>query len=149
MGTIVTRIKEYLEFKGISNAAFEKSMGLSNAAFRNLLLKGGSIGSDKLENFITLYPEVSLLWLVKGEGAMLTESPVSLPDPEPTPASDMAMVNRLLQLLEEKERSHAALLEILKEKDETIRQLIIEITALKEKRGDAKNVITSSDANVG
>lgn len=148
MGTIVTRIKEYLEFKGISNAAFEKSMGLSNAAFRNLLLKGGSIGSDKLENFITLYPEVSLLWLVKGEGAMLTESPVSLPDPEPTPASDMAMVNRLLQLLEEKERSHAALLEILKEKDETIRQLIIEITALKEKRGDAKNVITSSDANV-
>ena len=81
--------------------------------------------------------------------SMLTESPVSLPDPEPTPASDMAMVNRLLQLLEEKERSHAALLEILKEKDETIRQLIIEITALKEKRGDAKNVITSSDANVG
>lgn len=126
MGTIVTRIKEYLEFKGISNAAFEKSMGLSNAAFRNLLLKGGSIGSDKLENFITLYPEVSLLWLVKGEGAMLTDNQPENPvTEEPSGLNGKDEVVKILREMLAEERSRNDALQ------ERINELIEENARLK------------------
>ena len=126
MGTIVTRIKEYLEFKGISNAAFEKSMGLSNAAFRNLLLKGGAIGSDKLENFITLYPEVSLLWLVKGEGAMLTDNQPENPvTEEPSGLNGKDEVVKILREMLAEERSRNDALQ------ERINELIEENARLK------------------
>ena len=135
------KVADFLKVNKLKQVTLARYLSVTESAISNVV-KGKSEFSK--ENLIKIVNNPHG-WDV----SMLTESPVSLPDPEPAPVSDIAMMNRLLQLLEEKERSHAALLEILKEKDETIRQLIIEITALKEKRGDAKNVITSSDANVG
>lgn len=72
--------------------------------------------------------------------SMLTESPVVLPDPEPAPAAEINMIDKLFALLEEKERNNALLLKILLEKEETIKHLTTEIAALKEKRETVSNV---------
>ncbi len=147
MGTIVTRIKEYLDFKGISNAAFEKSMGLSNAAFRNLLIKGGAIGSDKLENFISLHPEVSLRWLITGEGDMLNsdqpENPAEAPGTERASLSSAEMLLR--DMLTEKEGKIDALNQViweLKEENGKLKALLGE-----RKRGTAADADFSSAAD--
>ena len=68
---VVERITEYLDYKGISVSAFEKSTGMSNASFSKSLKSGGSIGSDKLETILSHYPDLSAEWLVRGEGDML------------------------------------------------------------------------------
>ena len=71
---ILDRIKQVIDSKGIAVSAFEKSIGMSNASFGKSLKSGGAIGTDKLENILSVYPELSPIWLVTGEGNMLRES---------------------------------------------------------------------------
>ncbi len=68
---ILDRIKQFIDYKGIAVSAFEKSIGMSNASFGKSLRSGGAIGTDKLENILNVYPELSPSWLVSGEGPML------------------------------------------------------------------------------
>lgn len=70
----VNRIKTYLDYKGISVAAFEKSIGMSNASFAKSLKNGGAIGSDKLERILDTYADLSAEWLLRGQGDMLREN---------------------------------------------------------------------------
>ena len=65
------RIKEYIDYKGIKIAAFEKSIGMSNASFGKSLKNKGAIGSDKLENILSVYKDLSPEWLLTGRGPML------------------------------------------------------------------------------
>lgn len=68
---ILSRIKEYIDIKGISIAAFEKSIGAANASISKPIKNGGSIGSDKLENILSVYPDINPTWLMTGKGYML------------------------------------------------------------------------------
>lgn len=71
---ILERIKQYIDYKSISVAAFEKSIGMSNASFGKCLKKGGAIGTDKLENILSVYPDISPNWLLTGNDTMLRNS---------------------------------------------------------------------------
>ena len=68
---ILDRIKKYIDLKGITISAFEKSIGMSNASFGKSLKNGGAIGTDKLENILNIYQDISPEWLLTGKGAML------------------------------------------------------------------------------
>lgn len=68
---ILDRIKEYIDHKNISIAAFERSVGMSNASFGKSLKNGKAIGTDKLENILTIYSDINPAWLLTGEGTML------------------------------------------------------------------------------
>lgn len=70
---ILSRIKEFIDFKGISVAAFEKSIGVANASFAKPLKVGGNIGSDKLENILRIYTDLNPVWLMTGQGKMLID----------------------------------------------------------------------------
>ena len=89
---ILDRIKLYIDTKGISIAAFEKSVGMSNASFSKSLKNNGAIGTDKLENILSVYPDISPEWLLTGQGDMLKEEPslsVSMNPQEGTPYYDV------------------------------------------------------------
>jgi transcriptional regulator with XRE-family HTH domain len=68
---VLERIKQYLDYKNISISAFEKSIGMSNASFRKSLKNKGAIGSDKLENILSVYSDLSPSWLFTGKGNMI------------------------------------------------------------------------------
>ncbi len=68
---ILERLKEYIDYKGISISAFEKSIGMANASFGKSLKNKGAIGTDKLENILNTYPDISPSWILNGEGDML------------------------------------------------------------------------------
>lgn len=68
---MLKRIKEYIDFKGISVAAFEKSIGMSNASFGKSLKNNGTIGADKLEIILSKYRDLNVEWLIKGLGPMI------------------------------------------------------------------------------
>lgn len=67
---ILNRLKQFIDFKGISVSAFEHSIGMSNASFGKSLKNNGTIGADKLERILNVYPEISPTWLLTGEGNM-------------------------------------------------------------------------------
>lgn len=92
---IIERIKEYIDQKGISVSAFEKSVGMSNASFSKSFKNGKAIGTDKLENILKVYSDINPTWLLFGTGDMLQSNkslssskkenlPVAHPSDSPT-----------------------------------------------------------------
>lgn len=69
------RILKYLEFKGISKSEFYLKTDLSNG----YLDKIKNIGADKLEKIISVYPDISLKWLISGVGEMIEKPQYSNP----------------------------------------------------------------------
>lgn len=91
---ILQRLKQYIDFKSISISAFEKSIGMSNASFGKSLKNNGTIGCDKLENILRVYPDLNPTWVVTGIGNMIqsiTSSPISS---EPTLISTEKIIHR-------------------------------------------------------
>ena len=71
-------LKQFIEFKGVTVTEFCKKTGLSNGYFTN----AGAIGSDKIHNILSAYPDLSVEWLITGKGNMIKEKqlPLSLDD---------------------------------------------------------------------
>jgi len=69
--TSVSRFKMYLNSKGITNARAEKECGFSNGLIGNALRTNSTIGSDKLEKILNVYPDMSAEWLLRGRGKMI------------------------------------------------------------------------------
>jgi repressor LexA len=68
---MLDRVKVYIDSKEITIAAFERSIGMSNASFGKSLKSGGSIGSDKIEKILSTYKDINPEWLLTGQGEML------------------------------------------------------------------------------
>ena len=71
MSNTVSRIKEFIDFKGLSVRKFEETVGFSNGAFATQYKNNKSIGSDKIENILCSFPELNTEWLLTGNGEML------------------------------------------------------------------------------
>lgn len=127
---ILERLKQYIDFKGISVAAFERSIGMANASFGKSLKKQGAIGTDKLENILNIYPDISPLWLLKGEGNMISANESAQPSQESTPTYLLNMIN---------------------EKDTLIRQQAEELGELRERIRQLEQRLgkTAGDVNIG
>lgn len=78
--TIKERIEIFIKHQGIRRSAFEKSCGFSNGYTRNLK---ENPSATKIEDILSVYPELNRVWLLSGEGEMLNtdsndEQPVAL-----------------------------------------------------------------------
>lgn len=62
------RLLEFLNSQGISQNAFEDTCGLSRGTISNL---NKGVRSDKLALIAKAYPQLSIRWLLLGEGDML------------------------------------------------------------------------------
>lgn len=69
----INRIKQYVDYKGISVRAFEMQCGFSNGSFASQLKNGKAIGSDRIENILCIYPELDANWLFTGKGEMICD----------------------------------------------------------------------------
>jgi hypothetical protein len=72
---IIDRIKEIINYKGISTHKFCIEIGVANGFFD----KVKDIGSNKVLKILETYPEISPEWLITGKGEMLKGETVSFP----------------------------------------------------------------------
>lgn len=70
----VQRIKEYIDYKGISVRKFEESVGFSNGSFGSQYKNNKTIGVDKVEYILHVYDDINPIWLLTGKGSMLCDS---------------------------------------------------------------------------
>lgn len=68
---IIDRLIRYLDHKKISAYAFERTCQVANGYLKKQHKGKGSIGSDILERIHRNYIDLSLMWLISGEGEML------------------------------------------------------------------------------
>ena len=71
MDNTLQRLKKFIEFKKLSISSFEKSVGFSNGSFASQLKNNKTIGVDKLEKILNVYPELSSEWVLTGKGDMI------------------------------------------------------------------------------
>lgn len=67
------KIKQYLDFKGISKNKFYIETGLSIG----FLDSGKSLGADKVKIIINKYSDLNINWLILDEGPMIKQQPQS------------------------------------------------------------------------
>lgn len=72
--TTKERLVQYLKYQGISQAAFEKSVGLSNGYVNNVK---ESIKKKTLEKISKVYPYLNVIWLNSEVGEMLMPNNMS------------------------------------------------------------------------
>lgn len=70
IATSKERLQEYLDRMGISASVFYRSTGLSRGLMDSDKLHQ-SLSTDKVATIIATYPDLSLEWLITGEGSML------------------------------------------------------------------------------
>jgi phage repressor protein C with HTH and peptisase S24 domain len=64
------RVKEFTKYCNITISGFEKSINVTNG-YVNSISK--SVGLDKIESILEIYPNLNLEWLLTGKGSMLKE----------------------------------------------------------------------------
>ena len=69
----IERIAIYLQFKKISPHSFERNINLSNGYYAKQLKNLGSVGSDILIKVHNHYPDLNILWVLTGDGQMITD----------------------------------------------------------------------------
>ena len=74
MDTIVSRLKDYLEYKDISVSIAEKEVGVSNASLSKPFKNGTSIKTDTLEKFLKVYNDINSEWLFGGVMPMIKKT---------------------------------------------------------------------------
>ena len=74
MDTIVSRLKDYLEYKDISVSVAEKEVGISNASLSKPFKNGTAIKTDTLEKFLKKYTDINSDWLFSGVLPMIKKT---------------------------------------------------------------------------
>ena len=72
--SVKSRIKQVIDFQGISIRQFEISIGASNGYYGSMK---DEMNSKYLRNISSVYPNISIEWLVTGEGSMLKSGAVN------------------------------------------------------------------------
>lgn len=116
---IKERILQYIDLKGIKKEDFYKKVEIDGANFRGKNLKS-ELSSDKIVKIFRSYPELSLYWLILGEGAMLRDE---RPCSEAPPADRDEIISLLREKIADKERIIAdkeRIIALLEEKIESM-----------------------------
>lgn len=121
MSTLLKKkIKQYLTYKGVSEAKFYQKVGLPVGSLDNK----DSVSVDKIRTIARVYSDINLEWLIANTGGMLKAAPEVTEDPA------------LLHIIDEKS---SQLDKIIKENE----KLIEELKAIKK---ELPNTITASIA---
>lgn len=69
----IDRIFKYFEYQNIKPSKSERDLGLGNGTFAKARDRSGGVTTDIIEKFISYYSDISLNWLLTGEGPMLID----------------------------------------------------------------------------
>lgn len=75
----IDRLMQFINHAGLSARQFDLSIGASNGYTLRMKKNRASIGSDVIENILRIYPQLNVVWLLTGEGAMLKAKKEPLP----------------------------------------------------------------------
>jgi transcriptional regulator with XRE-family HTH domain len=127
--SVKERIKKFIKYKEITERAFCTSIGVS-FSYVNSIRK--SIQPDKMKIITEIYPELNPIWLITGDGDMLTGNinNVSGRGNTAVAGNGNRVTNNDIAGLIELQKGYQTM---IKEKDEQINRLISVIEKLSEK----------------
>lgn len=67
----IERVKEIIDYKGLSISAFERNTGLSNNSIQVAIKRNTNLKDETLNSILNTYSEISAEWLLTGKGDMI------------------------------------------------------------------------------
>lgn len=108
------RLKQLIDYYGISTNLFSQKIGVSEGTIRKILTQNTTIRSDTLEKISQNFTEINLDWLITGRGEMLLEN-----SQEGSCFSNSDNISRLIDILQdtlvEKDKQIDRLLSIIEQ----------------------------------
>lgn len=139
MSNIIDRIKQVIDYKGISERKFCKEIGVANG----FLGKVNDVGAAKLNKILYTYSDINPVWLLTGEGEMLkgtySQASIISTASEPAPAFGRDIndiINEILSL----QRDNIAKGNRIIEQSDLINKMKEEIAALRSADGAARDI---------
>ncbi len=71
METTLQRLKQFIDFKDFNISSFERLVGFSNGSLASQIKNNKTVGVDKLEKILKIFPDLSSDWLLTGTGQMI------------------------------------------------------------------------------
>lgn len=109
------RLKQFIEYLGISTRNFEQKISVSNGLIGRFLSKNTTIQSDVLSKICYTYPDLNPSWLITGRGEMLLNNHQE----ETSTINNSDNVSRLITILQatllEKDKQIDRLLSIIEQ----------------------------------
>ena len=75
---VIERIYQYIDFKGVSRADFERKNLISNGYLAKMYRRKADVGEGIMTQILENSPDLSPGWLLTGEGSMLKTQPANL-----------------------------------------------------------------------
>ena len=119
---MIQRLKQFIEYKGISVRKFEQNCDIKISTIQTAITKNTSIGSDKLIKIAENFRDLDMNWLFLGVGSMINEQNFDHTEPSPK-----AQKNTKTD-----ENTNILVLELVRQ----IKELTAENAVLKSKLGD-------------
>ena len=86
---LIDRLQLYIEYKGISLNAFDKSIDASNGYIGKQIKNSGSVGGDVLEKIFCIYNDLNPEWLCTGNGEMIRNGKAQINESGRPPNSEL------------------------------------------------------------
>lgn len=83
---MLDRIRELLAARELSSTQFADTIGVSRPVVSHILSGRNKPSLEVVQKIVAAFPDLSLPWLLNGEGAMV--APVTVPAPAPATASE-------------------------------------------------------------
>lgn len=108
------RLKQLIDYYGISTRQFEQKINVSNGVIAKVLVQNTTLRSDVLSKIADSFPDINIGWILTGKGEMFLQKSGN------TPEEDTRFVKIPTDVWETMQLQTAS----LKEKDEQITRLI-------------------------
>lgn len=147
-----TQVVKYLiDSRTIKNQAeLTQILSLSKGYVSQLVNGQREPSGEVVSKLANHFPIINEGWILTGNGNMLISSEDQPENPVEEQPQDRGMVDKLLFLVESQRKDIETLIQLVKEKDEKIAELLDELLIYKQHKGETvRNAGDSSSANVG
>lgn len=114
---IIGKMNDFWAQSGKSKAEMSRELGVDAGTFGNILNGNRGVSAGLLSKFLETYPSVSAEWLVRGVGSMFAADGhvggENIANNNNSQINAGDTINRLVSLLEEKDKQINQLLQIL------------------------------------
>lgn len=143
---MVDRLKFYIETQGMLTSQFADAIGMPRSSFSQLLTgRNKSISDATIGKIHAAFPELSILWLLFGEGEMLTNSQASQqPAPSHEPQLSIFGENEIFESNTEESAKYAKEIEV---ENRPALQQSNDATQASEPRGPVYHSLYSPESN--
>lgn len=123
---MISRIKELIEYSGLSTRAFALKCGIKDNTFSNQLNGVRDVSLNTITSILLTFENISAEWLMRGKGEMLLTSE------QPTEAKDR--MNKLIDTIAFQQDTINNLQRRINELETTNKRLEVELTIFKNNK---------------